>query len=102
MQRIVINDRFDLSYDNLSNKCLIEKYISKKTNEQAERVYCGYHWHFEYLLNAFKERRFDEKDAATVKGALKALTEVENEIEELTKQIGAKLDDKFEEVRDLR
>ena len=102
MQRIVINDRFDLSYDNLSNKCLIEKYISKKTNEQAERVYCGYHWHFEHLLNAFKERRLDEKDAATVKGALKALTEVEKEIEELTKEIGAKLDDKFEKMRDMR
>lgn len=97
MQRIVINDRFDLSYDNLSNKCLIEKYISEKTNKQAERVYCGYHWHFEHLLNAFKERRLDEKDAATVKGALKALTEVENEIEQLNKQIGEALDKHFQE-----
>ena len=102
MQRILINDRFDLVYDDLGNKYLLEKRISKETNKAKEKVYCGYHWHFEHLLNCFAQHRLDEKDAATVKGALKAITEVEKETKELSKQIGAKLDDEFEKVRDMR
>lgn len=99
MQRILINDRFDLVYDELGNKYLLEKRISKETNKKREEVYCGYHWHFEHLLNCFAQHRLEEKDAATVKGALKAITEVEKEIEQLTKQIGEALDEKFKEGR---
>ena len=102
MQKIKLNDRFDLCYDAQGNKWIEEKKVSQEKGRAYKETYCGYHWHFEHLLNSFVQHRLPEKTATTVKGALKAITEVEKEIQELTKQIGAKLDDKFEKMRDLR
>lgn len=97
MDRIItINSRFDLCYDDLGDKWIVEKKITK-TGKEARTNYCGYHWHFEHLLNAFCKKRLPEKDAKTVKGALKALTETEQEIQRIAEEIGKVLDGKWEE-----
>lgn len=97
MQKIKINDRFSLCYDDKGDKWLVKREISKK-GKMTETNYCGYHWHFEHLLNCFAKKRLDEKTATTVKGALKALTEVEQEIKALSESIGKALDLKYKET----
>ena len=101
MQRIKINERFSLCYDEMGDKWLVETKVSKN-GKASEKNYCGYHWHFEYLLKAFALKKVDEKNAKTVKGALKALAEVEKETEELANQIGEKLDEAYNKMRDVR
>lgn len=89
---IKINERFSLAYDDKGDKWVIETGMTKN-GKRYERVYCGYHWHFDYLLECFVRKRAPEKDAATVKGALKALADAEKEMLELANSIGKELDE---------
>ena len=89
---IKLNDRFSLCYDDRGDKWLVENKISEK-GKKYDKVYCGYHWHFDYLLECFVRTRMPEKEAATIKGALKALADAEQEMIELTKTIGKELDE---------
>lgn len=91
--KIKLTERFDLMIDDTGDKWLVEKSISK-AGKSVQKTYCGYHWHFETLLKSFMKKRVDEKEAKTVKGALKALAETEKEMESLAKKIGDKLDEK--------
>lgn len=93
---IYINKRFDLKYDDLGDKWLVEKKITK-TGKESTKVYGGYHWHFDTLLKAFCEKRLPEKEATTIKGALKALKETEKEMKTLAEDLGKVLDEKWQQ-----
>lgn len=92
---ITINKRFDLKYDDLGDKWIVEKGISKTGNE-TQKVFCGYHWHFASLLKSFSKKRLPEKDATTVKGALRAMAEAQADMEKLAEVIGKALDEKWQ------
>ena len=92
---IKIDDRFDLKYDEMGDKWLVEKGISKKSGKTTQKVYCGYHRHFATLLKAFAKKRLPEHNATSVKGALKALSETEAEMQALGNKIGKVLDEKW-------
>jgi hypothetical protein len=92
---IKINERFSLAYDDNGDKWIIETKISDK-GKKTERVYCGYHWHFNTLLQSFVKKRMPEQEAATVKGALKALAAAEKEMTDISEKIGKELDAKWQ------
>ena len=92
---IRIDDRFDLHYDEMGDKWLVEKGISKKSGKATQKVYCGYHWHFDNLLKSFCKKRLPEYDATSVKGALRAMSETEADMQALADRIGKALDEKW-------
>ena len=92
---IKLNDRFSLCYDDRGDKWLVENKISEK-GKKYDKVYCGYHWHFNTLLQSFVKKRMPEQEAATVKGALKALVAAEKEMTEIADKLGKELDGKWQ------
>lgn len=90
-QRIEINERFTLAYDDLGNKFLLDMKPRGKNGTINKSAYCGYHLKFEYLLKAFIKKRLPELESKTVKEALENLKQVEDEIYQLAGELGAKL-----------
>lgn len=100
-QKIRLNPEFTLYYDTNGNHYLVKFRLTPKGVEYTD-AYCGYHWSFESLLQAFIKVRLPEKEAKTVKAALQNLRDVENEVKELAHQFGQILDQQKKEIQKLR
>lgn len=66
--KVKLNDRFTLVCDSLTNKYLLEKSTSKKSGDEHEKVYCGYHIQFRHLLKHYYLKRLAETNCKSNTG----------------------------------
>ncbi len=94
-RKIILNDRFDLRFDGLGNKWIVDK--AKASKEKEGRTYCGYHWHFGPLLQSFTNKVSTEKEPSdgSVEEALLAYAQTEQTLLDIANRIGDELDRKL-------
>ncbi len=94
-RKIILNDRFDLRFDGLGNKWIVDK--SKAGKKKEGDTYCGYHWHFGPLLQSFALKVSTEKEPSdgSVEEALLAYAQTEQTLLDIANRIGDELDRKL-------
>lgn len=96
-----LNPEFSVTFDGCGNHWLVKTKTTENGKEYKD-TYCGYHWSFAYLLQAFVKVRLPEKEGKTVKAVLSDLAEIQEETRQLALELGRVLDKQRAEIRELK